>query len=328
VITTRRFADGQGLPEPVPLDQITAERLDADNLVWVDVGSPTSDEIDALVKALTLHPMIADDLEHPHQRTKLERYGDHFHVAVHDCRLDGLRLISREIDVVFGRGWLLTVRGEGPETPDPAVVEEIFQRYDRLRRSTTADDDVGFLLWAILDVIVDRYFVVTDAVDDRLDDIEETVFSDKARDEIPREVFDLRRALVEFRRTASPLREVISELLRRETDYLDEQSLVPMRDVFDHVLRIADLIESQRELLTGLLEAHLAVVSNRMNQVMKLTSSWGAIILGATLIAGIYGMNFRNMPELHWKYGYFIALGMMLVLTLVLVRAFRRRGWL
>jgi magnesium transporter len=101
-----------------------------------------------------------------------------------------------------------------------------------------------------------------------------------------------------------------------------------MQDVYDHILRVSELIESQRELLTGLLEAHLAVVSNRMNRVMKVTSSWGAIILGATLIAGIYGMNFRYMPELHWRYGYFVALGAMAVLTISLVWWFRRKDWL
>jgi magnesium transporter len=132
----------------------------------------------------------------------------------------------------------------------------------------------------------------------------------------------------EFRRNASPLREVIGELLRRETDCVHEDSLVPMRDVYDHVLRVSDVIESQRELLTSLLEAHLAVVSNRMNQVMRTTSSWGAIILGSTLIAGIYGMNFKEMPELKWFFGYPMALGLMALLTIVLFLFFRRRGWI
>jgi magnesium transporter len=175
---------------------------------------------------------------------------------------------------------------------------------------------------------VDRYFQITELVDERLDDIEEIVFGEQGRDEIPQEVFQLRRGLVRFRRAAAPLREVIGEILRREVDCVCGESLVHFQDVYDHSLRIYDLVESQRDLLTGLLEAHLAVVSNRMNQVMKLTSSWGAIILGATLIAGIYGMNFRYMPELDWHYGYFFALGAMAVLTVVLYRMFRKRGWL
>ena len=210
----------------------------------------------------------------------------------------------------------------------PAVLEDLRRRYELIRKSKAAPDDVGLLLWAILDVIVDRYFVVTDEIDERLDDIEEIVFAGDAPDGTPHQVFDLRRSLGAFRRAASPLREVVGELLRREGEYLDEESLVLMQDVYDHILRVSELVESQRELLTGLLEAHLAVVSNRMNRVMKVTSSWGAIILGATLIAGIYGMNFQNMPELQWHYGYFIALGLMGLLTVSLVWWFKKQDWL
>jgi magnesium transporter len=201
------------------------------------------------------------------------------------------------------------------------------RRFER-QRSEDGGSDEGFLLWALLDVIVDRYFLVTDGVDDRIDAVEEVVFSDTTTGETPREVFDLRRALVQFRRSTSPLREVVAELLRREADCIGEAAIIRMQDVYDHVLRVIDLVESQRELVTGLLEAHLAVTSNRMNQVMKRMTSWGAILLGSTLIAGIYGMNFEYMPELDWYLGYPMALGMMLVLTVVLYTYFRRRDWI
>jgi magnesium transporter len=124
------------------------------------------------------------------------------------------------------------------------------------------------------------------------------------------------------------LREVVGALLRREAECIGEQAIVHLQDVYDHVLRVLDLIESQREILNGLFEGRLAVMSNKMNQVMKATSSWGAILIVATLIAGIYGMNFRHMPELGWGYGYPFALGSMLLITLVLYFVFKRRGWL
>jgi magnesium transporter len=247
---------------------------------------------------------------------------------VRDCTLDGDELDAREIDVVFGDGWLLSVAERpaivsGPDSP----LEEVRDRFLRHRTEEGADDE-GFLLWALLDVIVDRYFAITDTIDDRLDDVEDIVFSDRVGDNIPRELFDLRRSMVAFRRAVSPLREVLSELLRHDVDYIGEKALTHLQDVYDHVLRITDLVESQRDLITGLLEAHLAVVSNRMNQVMKLTSSWGAILIVATLIAGIYGMNFRHMPELHWRLGYLYALALMAITTAVLYRMFKRRGWL
>ena len=328
MITAYRFAVDETDPEPVAVAEITDQRDDPTTLLWIDVGRPSPEEVDTLVSDLHLHPLLAEDLLHANQRTKLDRYGDHFHIAVHDCNLNELDLEMREIDIVFGKGWLLTVRQEGDERPAPAVLEDLRRRYELIRKSKAAPDDVGLLLWAILDVIVDRYFVVTDEIDERLDDIEEIVFAGDAPDGTPHQVFDLRRSLGAFRRAASPLREVVGELLRREGEYLDEESLVLMQDVYDHILRVSELVESQRELLTGLLEAHLAVVSNRMNRVMKVTSSWGAIILGATLIAGIYGMNFQNMPELQWHYGYFIALGLMGLLTVSLVWWFKKQDWL
>ncbi len=154
------------------------------------------------------------------------------------------------------------------------------------------------------------------------------MFSSTRGDEIPKEVFDLRRGMVRFRQAVAPLREVLSQLLRREAECLGDEAIVHMQDVYDHVLRVTDWVETQRDLITGLLEADLAVVSNRMNQVMKRMTSWGAILLGSTLIAGIYGMNFKNMPELGWKFGYPSAIGSMLLLTIVLYTWFKRRDWL
>jgi magnesium transporter len=177
-------------------------------------------------------------------------------------------------------------------------------------------------------VIVDRYFEVNERFDDRLDEVEEIVFSTKRDADIPREVFDLRRSMVQFRRAVAPLREVLAAMLRREAECLGEAAIIHLQDVYDHVLRVTDWIESQRDLLTGLLEADLAVISNRTNQVMKRMTSWGAILLGSTLIAGIYGMNFESMPELDWTFGYPVAIGTMLLLTIVLFTWFRKRDWL
>ena len=213
------------------------------------------------------------------------------------------------------------------DDPSPFDVGVVARRFERQRFEDGGSDE-GFLLWALLDVIVDRYFYVTDRVDERVDAVEEIVFSDQPTGETPREVFDLRRALVRFRRAVSPLRDVLLELTRREADCIGDAAIIRMRDVQDHVLRVMELVETQRELVTGLLEANLAVASNRMNQVMKRMTSWGAILLGSTLIAGIYGMNFEHMPELHWYLGYPLALGMMLALTVVLYTYFKRRDWI
>jgi magnesium transporter len=206
-------------------------------------------------------------------------------------------------------------------------VELVARRFELQRTEHDATEE-GFLLWALFDLIVDRYFDVTDGFDERLDTLEESVFGDDGQGGVPRDVFAIRRDLMEFRRAAAPLRDVVNAMIRREVAFVSDPAIVHFHDVYDRVLRVVDLVESQRDLLTGLLEADLAVISNRLNNVMKKMTSWGAILIVATLIAGIYGMNFRHMPELQWQYGYAIALGMMAATTFILYRVFKKRDWL
>lgn len=320
--------DGDG-HEDVEADQL-AEAIEAEKaLLWVDCAEPSNAQIDSLTGQLQISHLAAEDLHHGGQRTKLEHYREHFHVAVHDCYLAEDKLVTREIDVVFGDGWVLSVRqrSDDAEHPAPFDLDTVTRRFE-VERTTEPVKDEGFLIWAFLDVIVDRYYDVADRFDDRLDAVEEIVFSTTRGDDIPKEVFDLRRTMVNFRRVVAPLREVLAAMLRKEADCIGDDAITHLQDVYDHVLRVTDWIETQRDLLTGLLEADLAVVSNRMNQVMKRMTSWGAILLGSTLIAGIYGMNFTHMPELNWTFGYPAAIGSMLLLTVVLYTWFKRRDWL
>lgn len=326
MIEASRFRHGVAEPEPIDVKDLANARAGPGTLLVVDAVDFTEEELMFLADTLPIHPLALDDLRNANQRTKLERYGSHWHVAVHAVEVKDDGLVVKEVDVVFGEDWFLAVR-QPVAGGEPFELTEVRRRFGRIRLECE-NDDLGCALWATIDVIVDGYFSVTDLVDERLDDIEEIVFGDERHDAIPQEVFALRRSLVQFRRAAAPIREVLSTFLRREIEWLGPESIVLMQDVYDHSLRIADLIESQRDLLTGLLEAHLAVVSNRMNDVMKKTSSYGAILLVSTLIAGIYGMNFRYIPELRWHFGYFIALATMAVATAILWVQFRKRGWL
>ena len=164
----------------------------------------------------------------------------------------------------------------------------------------------------------------------RLEELEDRIFSEEYQDErdIQREMFDVRRRLLKFRRAVVPLREVVSALLRKEIDWIEDHDVVLLQDVYDHVLRMVDVLDSARELMGNAVDAHLAIISNRMNSVMKKMTSWGAILLGSTLIAGIYGMNFRDMPELRWRFGYGYAVGLMLTITIVGYWYFKRKDWL
>jgi magnesium transporter len=310
-------------------EDVDAKRLrdvvdPATAVVWVDATAPTQDELHALKVALGISATVVDAILNPRERTKLMRYGDYFHVAVHDCECDQ-EVSSREIDVVTGPGWLVTVRHPG--NGGNVDLGEVARRFE-LQRSEHSTTEQGFLLWALFDVVVDRYFDVTDAFDDRLDAIEEVVFSDRPPPGVPRDIFGVRSDLTTLRRAAAPMREVVNAIIRKEISFVGDDAIVHFHDIYDRVLRVGDLVEAQRDLVTGLLEANLAVTSNQLNQVMKKMTSWGAILIVATLIAGIYGMNFRHMPELHWQYGYALALGLMAVTTLILYRMFKRRDWL
>jgi magnesium transporter len=201
---------------------------------------------------------------------------------------------------------------------------------DLLARHPGATKTSGHLFATLMDGLVDGYFDTTDVLEDKLEVVEDNIFNDTPHTEqgLQHELFTLRRELLELRRAVVPLREVLSAILRREVIYIDGDALITVHDAFDKLLRVVDLVDEQRELVGNAVDAHLAVMSNQMNLVMKKLTAWGSIVFGATLIAGIYGMNFQHMPELGWQFGYPMALGMMVVLSVALYRMFRKRDWL
>jgi magnesium transporter len=221
---------------------------------------------------------------------------------------------------------LISVR-EAPPFEGDTFVDAARQRFDRTRPGHTT---VGFLLYVLLDELVDDYFDATEVTEDTLEQLEDSIFAEDVADEraVQEQLFGVRRRLVEFRRAVVPLRDVMSALLRKEVEWIDDAAVIHLQDVYDHVLRVVDHLDSQRELMGNAVDAHLAIISNRMNRVMKRMTSWGAILLGSTLVAGIYGMNFTHMPELKWRLGYPYALGLMVVITVTGYRYFKKRDYL
>jgi magnesium transporter len=290
-----------------------------DSLRWLDVVDPTDDEFARLERDFQLHPLALEDARQHGQRPKLEQYPSHAFLVVKSKEL-------AEVDIFFGPDWIVSVRERSPEG-DVCSLDGARARFERTKPDCAT---VGFLLYTILDEIVDGYFDATDDAEDRLEALEDGIFAEVPGNErdIQAQLFTIRRELLLFRRSVVPLREVVGALLRREVEWIDPETVVHLQDVYDHVLRAIDLLDSQRELMGNAVDAHLAIISNRMNQVMKRMTSWGAILLGSTLIAGIYGMNFRHMPELHWRYGYAFALSLMVVITAGGYIWFRRKDWL
>ena len=288
-------------------------------LVWVDVVDADDADLDCLQGEFSLHPLALEDVRHRHQRPKLEEYPSHSFVVAYTAGL-------QEVDLFVGPRWVVSVRESAPKGSAWGV-ERARSRFDRTRADQVSP---GFLLYVLLDDLVDGWFDATDGSEDALEDLEDRIFGEIAGEEraVQQELFEARRRLVLFRRAIVPLREVVGTLMRREVEWIDQATATHLQDVYDHVLRAADRLDAQRELLGNAVDAHLAIISNHMNAVMKRMTSWGAILLGSTLVAGIYGMNFDHMPELHWQYGYAWALGIMVVITIVGWRFFRKKDWL
>jgi magnesium transporter len=318
VIAARVYRAGE--EKDVDSADISHAVLEDDGLLWVDVVDPSDDDLECLQREFKLHPLAIEDVRHRFQRPKLEQYPTHTFIVAYTSKL-------QEVDFFVGPNWVITVR-EADGTGDVWSSDAARSRFERTRPEQCGP---GFLIYVLLDELVDGYFDATDAAEDKLEELENRIFdNEQVPDEsaIQQELFDVRRQLLFFRRAVVPLREVLNMMLRREVEWVDDGTAVHLQDVYDHVLRAIDLIDGQRELMGNAVDAHLAIISNRMNSVMKKMTSWGAIILGSTLVAGIYGMNFRHMPELGWKFGYASALGMMATITIGGFLYFRRKDWL
>jgi magnesium transporter len=317
-ITVRCYNDGEikEIEDPADISEVLHHKT---RLIWVDLVDPDAEDLAHVQEEFELHPLAMEDAAKHEQRPKLERYPTHAFLVAYSKE-------QAEVDLFIGEDWLVSVRERSADT-SVWDIEPVRARFERTKPDCAT---VGFLLYTILDELVDGYFDHTDEVEDRLEAIEEGIFTDDQREEraVQEELFDVRRRLVMFRRKVVPLRDVVSALLRKEVEWIDDATLVHLQDVYDHLLRAVDLIDSHRELLGNAVDAHLAIISNRMNEVMKKMTSWGAILLGSTLVAGIYGMNFRHMPELRWQYGYAWALGLMLAITVVGYLFFRKKDWL
>ncbi len=289
-----------------------------DTVVWVDLIDPSDDELECLREEFELHPLAIEDARKHGQRPKLEQYPTHAFLVAYSKDL-------AEVDLFVGPNWLISVRernGDGQAWELDAVRA-------RIDRSGT-QVNLGHLVYTVLDELVDGYFEANDAFEDRVEAFEASILTEQLGNDraVQSELLELRRRLVEFRRVVLPLRDVVVTLRRGELAWVDEVTALHLQDVSDHVVRAIDGIDSQRELVSNAVDAHLAMMSNRMNQAMKRVTSWGAILLGSTLIAGIYGMNFEHMPELQWRFGYPFALGLMVLITTVGYRFSKRRDWL
>jgi len=314
----------RGVRQPdVPFDQaLDSARAVEGAFVWIGLYEPRWDAIQSVATEFGLHPLAVEDAVHAHQRPKVETYDDSAFLVLKTVRyVDPEEVIETgEIMLFVGQQFLVSVR-HGQASSLQNVRHELEAHPDLMALGPSA------VTYAIVDRVADDYELVIDDLSVDIDQIEQQVFSNQRRGPTER-LYKLKREVLEFRRAVTPLTAALGRIADGYVSAIDPRTLPYFRDVHDHATRAAEQVSSIDELLTGAVQANLAQVSMRQNEDMRKISAWVAILGIITAIAGIYGMNFVNMPELQWKYGYFVVLGIMAVSSLVLHRLFKRSGWL
>lgn len=294
------------------------------DLVWIDVeGVHQIETIRSLGETYNLHPLVLEDIVSTIQRPKVEDYDDYLFIVVKMLQpLPDGDFASEQLSLILGKGYLLTFQ-EG-------IHGDVFESTrERIRggKGKIRTLGVDYLAYTLLDAVVDRYFTVLEQFGERLISIEEDV----ALHPQPRTLIllnDLKKEVIYLRRLIWPLREVLSFLERDDTELISAPTRFFLRDVHDHAVQTIDTVETFRDLLSGMLDLYLSSISNRTNEIMKFLTIIGTIFIPLTFVVGLYGMNFKYMPELEWHYGYFSVLGLMVLMTVGMFLYFKHRKWL
>jgi len=320
---TRVYCKGVLEAEGFPVADVSEHLERPDTVIWVDLCGPSRDQLHELAEELGLHPLAVEDALEPHQRPKLDHYSTHSFLSCHHVRVnsDAGRLEDTEVDAFISPRWLITVRQD-----DSFPIERVVQRWER--SPDLLVHGVGFLLYALLDVIVDGYFEAVQCFDEYYDEVSEGIFAETPlQPSEQRHWFQMRQALIRFHRLVVPMREAVSGLMRREQHSVSEDLYPYYQDVYDHVLRVSESTDALRDLVSTIVETNLSVRDYRTNQIMKKVTSWAAIIAVPTLITGYYGMNVPY-PTSGRTSGVIVSIVLMIVCAGALYAIFKRKEWL
>src|SRR5688572_17616829 len=322
VIDCAAYAGGARVAD-LGIEQIQGVLARSDQFVWLGLFEPDQALLKRVQQQFDLHDLAVEDAVNAHQRPKLELYEDSLFVVLRTVQRasSSHRLEFGETHVFLGRNYVVTVRHGSLRSH--ISVRHRCETTPRLLKMGPA-----YVLYALMDFVVDQYLPVVQQIEEEVQDLEDAVLGDATNSEATARIYLLKRDLVSLRRAVSPLVDVCNRLMRFDLPHVPEDARPYFRDVYDHIVRLNDSIDAQRELLTTALEAHLSLMSVAQNEHMRRITAWAAMIAVPTMIAGIYGMNFANMPELSWSYGYYASLAAMALACLGLYVGFRRSGWL
>ncbi|GAB5399065.1 MAG: magnesium/cobalt transporter CorA [Aureisphaera sp.] len=295
-----------------------------DHISWINVnGLGHTAEISALGNYFKLHPLILEDIVNTDQRPKIDEYEHYLFIVLKMLYFNEAKeVVIEHVSMVLGEGYVITFQ-ESEEDVFEVIRERLKNPKSRIRNS-----EADYLAFSILDAVVDNYFVVVDNIEEGVERMEDLIFLEGQKDSIPHDIQSLKQEILRIRRNVIPAREVISRIVKTESGLIQEKTVDYYRDLQDHILHISENIDVYREMTWGLMDMYQTTISNKMNSIMKVLTIIATIFIPLTFIAGIYGMNFDNMPELHYKYGYYILLGVMVLVFFALILYFRRKKWL
>ncbi len=296
---------------------------DRKEIIWFNVDGLQDVKIfEDIGEIFGLHPLVLEDILNTDQRPKMEDYGDYLYIVLKNFyEPEGENLFSDQVSIVLGKDFVLSFQ-ERESDLEESIREKISKSKGRIRK-----EGADYLVHAIVDNVVDNYFVVLENLEDKIENLEDDLVKKPTQSTL-HDIHLFKRDLIMLGKTLWPLREAISSVERSDSPLINKTTLIYFQDIYDHTIAIIDTVETFKDMLSGMLDIYLSTISNRLNEVMKMLTIIATIFMPLTFMAGVYGMNFRYMPELEWRWGYFGVLGVMLAVALLMFGYFRKKKWL
>jgi len=296
---------------------------DTPTVTWINIdGIHDVDIIEKIGKHFELHPLIMEDIMNTEQRPKMEDFGNYLYVVLKMLYYDDEENETKveQVSMILGDNFVISFQEREGDIFD-SVRERLRNGKGRIRKM-----QADYLAYSLLDTIVDNYFTILEKLGDRIEELEERMVIDP-KSETLHEIHRLKREMVFLRKSVWPLRELINGMERGESPLIHKATRIYLRDVYDHTIQVIDTVETYRDMLSGMHDTYLSSISNRMNEIMKVLTIIATIFIPLTFIAGVYGMNFEFMPELKWRWAYFIVWGVIIVIAIYMITYFKRRKW-
>jgi len=290
---------------------------------WINIdGIHDVEIVKTIGKKFDIHPLILEDILNPYQRPKVEDQDYYIFIVLKMLQYnsESAEIKSEQVSIIVGKNFVISFQ----ETAGWDVFDSV---RERIRKGRLCDTGTDYLAYALIDAVVDNYFLILEGIGEKIEDLEEELIGNPTQGTLHK-IYGLKKEMIHLRKSVWPLREVISSLGRSESKLIQSKTYIYLRDVYDHTIQVIDAVETFRDMIAGMIEIYLSSISNRLNEVMKVLTIFSTIFIPLTFIVGIYGMNFRYMPELEMPLGYYTLMAFMGVVSFLMLTYFRRKRWL